>query len=185
MKFYKEKEDVLGFKSLNIPKQINTLTLYYAYEFDDKAREYLSERLRLSLIYEGSSLNSNEYFAGDYFIKKVNGNEYYVLNSKNVQGIFIAYQYGNLVELKSILYMKKEDKLVLKIGINTNDGSTHTPETFIYEKGEVTSKFLEHKLEDFENKFFQEASECDGLDQIINIGNLKDVVIDKTGKVLS
>lgn len=183
--FFVKKEDKYGFKSINIPKQINTLTFYFAFEHDKEISKYLGERLRLNLIYEGLKPNSSEYFAGDYYLKNVNGNEYYALDSKNVQGLYIAYRYGDITEIKSALYIKKENKLLLKMAYNTNDGSTHDSKTFDYENEEIISDFSKGDLDDFKEKFFREAYECDDLNQVINIDNLRDVIFDKTARVLS
>ena len=190
MAFYVEKDDKCGFKSVCIPKQINTLTMYYAFEYKPEARKYLGERLRNNLLYEGLEPNSSEYFAGNYYLKQVNDNTYYVLDPTGVkgakaQGIFIAYRYGDRVELKSALYLEKEDKLVLKMAYNTNDGSTHDIDTFIFEKGNVTSEFTVNDFRLFIENFLKEAYECEGLAQIIDIDKFRDIILNKTGNVLS
>lgn len=185
MAFYKENEDKLGFKSINIPRNINVQTLSKAYEYDPNITEYLNSRLRTSLTSTGADINSNEYYAGDYYLKYINENEYFVLNSKNIVGISTIYNYGNSTEIKSALYDKKAKKLTIKSLINDWGESSSMNKIFINSKELDYSTFTKEDMEIFKENFFRECYECDGLDQIIDLDQLRDIIIEKTGRVLS
>ena len=169
-----------GFKVIYLPRTLSFQDFaneFYTDEYINDKNSILYQ-LKTSLIDE----KYNSFYAGYYFIKNTEKTEYFILCSHNRVGVATKTKLEDGSEEKSMLYETVDKEFTLRWNHNDKSGSTH--ESRRYASNGYQS-FQDGELEGFLDRLFSECYECEGLEKIINIDELREEIYRKTNKTLS
>lgn len=169
-----------GFINIYLPEKINVITLIKRYMNSTMFNQI--RHLKTSLIDE----MNNEYYPGNYFIKKYENREYFILNSDKYIGICIDTVIADGFEEKSALYNIENGNLILRWNQNDKDRSTHI--TRRYESSADSYNplsFSNDEIDGFVNRLIKECYECEGIEKVVNIDLLRDEILGKTSRIQS
>ena len=170
-----------GFKVVYIP--IKTSIREFSWEAFETEYHFLLEELKTSLSDEAN----NEFYPGYYYIKKIDGLEYFILVSNDYVGMSINSKLPDGSEEKSALYSVETGLLTLRWNKNNKIQSTgpsrrYTSDGRDYGEGLT---FTKEELDGFVERFINESYKCDNIEKVMDINTFRDVILDKTGRVQS